>query len=113
MRTAASFPEVDRIFVHPAIKRGLCVAETGSRDWLRKVRPWWGHHYHFHVRLACPAESTACVDQAPPPPGDGCGADDLAWWFTEEPWRPSTAPPKPPLRLLDLPRACRVVIDAG
>ena len=25
------------------------------RAWLHKVRPFWGHQYHFHVRLACPA----------------------------------------------------------
>lgn len=111
VRTAARFQEVDRIFVHPAIKRGLCEAETGDRTWLRKVRAWWGHHYHFHVRLACPADSPNCIDQAPPPAGDGCGAE-LDWWFTEEPWRPSTTPPRPPLRLHELPSVCRVVVEA-
>jgi penicillin-insensitive murein endopeptidase len=112
VRTAAAFPEVDRIFVHPAIKRGLCAAAGDDRTWLRKVRPWWGHHYHFHVRLACPADGVDCVDQTQPPPGDGCG-DDLAWWFTDEPWQPSTTPSKPPLRMHDLPSACRFVADAG
>ncbi|MEO1091095.1 MAG: penicillin-insensitive murein endopeptidase [Pseudomonadota bacterium] len=113
VRTAAIFDDVARIFVHPAIKRGLCEAETGDRRWLRKVRPWWGHHYHFHVRLSCPADSVGCQNQAPPPPGDGCGSE-LAWWFTDEPWTPSTtpAPAKAPLRLADLPNGCRVVVSA-
>ncbi len=111
VRTAASFPEVDRIFVHPTIKRGFCEAASGDRSWLRKVRPWWGHHYHFHVRVGCPADSPTCVDQAPPPPGDGCG-DELAWWFTDEPWRPSTAAPRAPLRMHELPSACRVLVEA-
>ena len=43
------------------------------------MRPWWGHDDHFHVRLACPADSPECTPQAPLPPGDGC--DALAWWF--------------------------------
>jgi penicillin-insensitive murein endopeptidase len=72
------------------------------------VRPWWGHHYHFHVRLACPDDSPGCVDQPPPPGGDGCDAT-LDWWFTDEPWQPSDTEPKPLLRLGDLPAACRTL----
>lgn len=109
VRTAASRPEVARVFVHPAIKRGLCTAAGEDRDWLTKVRPWWGHHYHFHVRLACPEGSSDCVDQEPPPAGDGCGTT-LAWWFTDEPWQPSTATPRPPLRLDQLPPRCARLI---
>ncbi len=109
VKTAARDPEVARIFVHPAIKRGFCARAGDERDWLRKVRPWWGHHYHFHVRLACPAGSVGCRDQDPPPPGDGCGAE-LAWWFTDEPWQPSTTPPKPPLRMADLPPRCATLV---
>jgi murein endopeptidase len=45
---------------------------THSRDgaWLTKVRPWWGHYYHFHVRIACPPESGDCRAQPPVPRGD-------------------------------------------
>lgn len=82
IRFAALDPAVDRIFVHAAIKRHLC--ETGQvRDWLRKVRPWWGHDAHMHVRLRCPDGNTRCVGQAPLPAGDGCDGT-LAWWFSEE-----------------------------
>ena len=85
IRAAAEDPAVARIFVNPAIKRGMCHAErgpTGEVDapWLRKVRPWKGHDRHFHVRLHCPPGDAACRDQTPPPPGDGCGAE-LANWF--------------------------------
>lgn len=76
---AASDARVDRLFVNPILKRTLCERVTKTRDWLRKVRPWWGHDDHFHVRLACPADSPECKPQDPLPPGDGC--DALAWWF--------------------------------
>lgn len=80
LEVAASDARVERVFVHPVIKRALC--EAGSREWLRKMRPWWGHHDHFHVRLPCPADSPDCEAQAPLPAGDGC--DALAWWFDEK-----------------------------
>ncbi|MDV6252809.1 penicillin-insensitive murein endopeptidase [Vibrio sp. EA2] len=80
IRYAAQNDGVARIFVHPVIKEQLCSQEEGKdRTWLRKVRPWWGHHYHFHVRLSCPDSSRNCVDQAPPPAGDGCGYELASW----------------------------------
>src|SRR5262249_53265928 len=55
IKAAAKDPKVSRIFVNPAIKRALCRdAGTSDRAWLSKVRPWWGHDYHFHVRIHCP-----------------------------------------------------------
>ena len=109
LRTAARDPAVARFFVHPVVKRALCRRTEGDRDWLRKVRPWWGHDHHFHVRLACPERGGGCVDQDPPPPGDGCG-EALAWWFTDEPWAPSDAPPRAPLTLADLPKRCATLV---
>jgi penicillin-insensitive murein endopeptidase len=111
LRIAAEDPAVARIFVHPVVKRALCRRVDGERAWLRKIRPWWGHDHHFHVRLACPAGEAACVEQAPPPPGDGCDAS-LAWWFTEEPWAPADAPPPAPLTLADLPARCAALVSA-
>lgn len=75
---AAGDPRVDRVFVNPIIKRELCTSEK-RQAWLRKVRPWWLHHEHFHVRLACPADSTACEPQKPIADGDGC--DEIEWWL--------------------------------
>lgn len=113
IRKAASDQRVARIFVHPAIKRALCDFETGNRDWLRTVRPWYGHHYHFHVRLSCPASSKGCENQSRPPAGDGCGKE-LAWWFTDEPYAESDTPrkPRPPAKVASLPDACTDVLLA-
>ena len=83
IESAARHPRVDRIFVNAAIKQELCRGARGDRAWLRKVRPWWKHDAHFHVRLACPADSPNCEAQSPVPPGDGCG-EDLAWWLSDE-----------------------------
>lgn len=115
IKTAAEDRAVARIFVHPAIKKAMCEAAGRDRAWLRKVRPWWGHDDHFHVRLACPAGSQACRDQAPPPPGDGCGRE-VESWLAELANPPKPDPnyrPPPPLRLADLPAACRSVLLAG
>ena len=80
---AAADPAVDRIFVNPAIKKRLCEAPaTAKAPWQGRLRPWWGHHDHFHVRLKCPPDSPLCVPQEPPP-NDGCGAS-LAWWFSPD-----------------------------
>jgi penicillin-insensitive murein endopeptidase len=115
LRVAAEDDAVERIFVNPAIKRALC-RETGAKgEWLRKVRPWWGHDYHFHVRLACPAGSAECKPQDRPPDGAGCG-EELDYWFKDEVMhpRPPAVPSKPipPLTLADLPSACRDVLAA-
>lgn len=109
LEAAARSPGVARIFVNPAIKRALCREAGADRDWLRVIRPWWGHDYHFHIRLACPAGEAGCEGQAPPPPGDGCGAD-LAWWFTPEAKHPKPGPPERPLRVADLPAACAALV---
>ena len=115
IRRAASDQEVARVFVHPAIKKALCEAADRlgpSRAWLTRVRPWWGHDDHIHVRLKCPPGDGECRDQDPPPAGDGCGSQ-LAWWLSDEPWTPKKpTPPKPPLRVADLPPACQNVLSA-
>lgn len=108
---AAQLPGVARIFVAPGIKRSLCSVHWRDRSFLSKIRPWYGHDDHFHVRLLCPANSSSCVDQNPVPAGDGCESD-LDYWFTEAPYRPSTSPPSPPLALADLPKACAAVLKA-
>jgi penicillin-insensitive murein DD-endopeptidase len=115
LRRAATYPEVERILVHPGIKKKLCDTVTGDRSWLRKVRPFWGHDYHFHIRIGCQPGSTGCKAQAATTPGDGCDKS-LAWWFTEEPWRPNKNPDAPKARDLmkmsSLPKACQAVLDA-
>ncbi len=110
LRLAASDPKVDRILVHPAIKRALCQgvggAGAGNRSWLRRIRPWYGHDEHFHVRLDCPADSPLCVQQAPVPDGDGCDQAVFDWW-TAELSRPKV--PQPPRVPPEPPAACRAL----
>lgn len=115
---AASYPEVERIFVNPAIKKKLCDTWSGNRSALGKVRPVYGHDAHFHIRMKCPQGATGCKPQAAVPAGDGCDKS-LAWWFTDEPWAkpkkdPNAPPPKPPqpTQLSDLPKACAAVLQA-
>ena len=106
LEAAARMPEVDRIFVNPSVKRELCIRNT-SHEWLRKIRPWWKHDDHFHVRLKCPKNNKFCQGQEPLPKGDGCDAE-LYWWFSEEAKHPVTPqkPPKPPA----LPALCDSVL---
>jgi penicillin-insensitive murein endopeptidase len=120
IKAAASDPRVERIFVFPGAKVQMCDDERGDRSYLRKIRPWYGHHYHFHVRLACPKGSAGCVNQAPAPAGDGC--DDAREWqaniINPPKAKPATKPvthPKPKRELVlgDLPAQCKAVLDAN
>jgi penicillin-insensitive murein endopeptidase len=123
IRRAASYAEVERVLVHPAIKKALCDATAGApaaeRSWLHKVRPYWGHYYHMHVRIGCPKGSTGCRAQAAPPNDDGCG-HELDTWFKML-TRPPAPPPKPPKKkppppkpvtLDQMPAACRLVLSS-
>jgi penicillin-insensitive murein DD-endopeptidase len=120
IKTAASYPEVARIFVHPPIKAELCKWATGDRSWLAKVRPLFGHTFHFHIRMNCPAGMKGCENQWKPAPKDGTGCgDELAYWMGPIPWTPHKRDPNakpyvppPPLTLKGLPAECRAVIQA-
>ncbi len=109
LEAAAQSPEVDRIFVNPSVKRLLCTRKS-THDWLRKIRPWWKHDDHFHVRLKCPLNNKNCAGQEPLPVSDGCDAS-LAWWFSAEAKAEAAKPkkPEPPV----LPALCDAVLKAG
>ncbi|AKU63415.1 murein endopeptidase [Aggregatibacter aphrophilus] len=92
IKLAAEDPKVTRIFVNPAIKLKLCETAGADRHWLHKIRPWFGHDSHFHVRIACPQGAQYCENQAAVPAGDGCG-EELYSWF--EPAKPGATPSKP------------------
>ena len=119
VRAAAEDPRTARIFIFPGAKVAMCDAATGDRSWLRKVRPWYGHHYHMHVRLACPRGAAGCEDQTPPPPGDGC--DDARQWQRNilnppppAPRDPNAPAPQPrrELTVADLPQQCSAVLQS-
>lgn len=107
VKQAALDQRVARIFVHPAIKQQLCLDAGKDRDWLNRVRPWFGHRAHMHVRLTCPVGSKNCINQDPQPSGDGCGSE-LAGWLAESnlPNANPNQPAPPPL-----PKGCQQLLD--
>jgi penicillin-insensitive murein endopeptidase len=118
LKRAASYPEVARIFVSAAIKQKLCETAGSDRAWLRKIRPWYGHDAHFHVRLECPPGPSGCQPQAAVGPGDGC--DELAEWLKPKPppkpdpdAKPKPYTPPPEVTLADLPPMCTEILNAG
>jgi penicillin-insensitive murein DD-endopeptidase len=119
LRAAAKDKRVARIFVFPGAKVKMCKDEKGNRKWLRKIRPWYGHHYHFHVRLKCPRGMKGCVNQAAPPKGDGCAeaqkwVNDILSPPPPKPRDPNAPKPKPRREyvLSDLPKQCRSVLQS-
>jgi penicillin-insensitive murein endopeptidase len=115
LKAAASDPRVARIFVFPGAKVAMCNSATGDRSWLNKIRPWYGHHYHFHVRLRCTEGAEGCKNQAPPPAGDGC-ADAQKWVndiLNPPPPNPNPRPPRGPLTMAQLPSQCQSVLRAN
>lgn len=85
LKTYASHKDVERIFINPAIKKLICTQKRNkfSLEEMAKIRPWYRHDDHFHVRLKCPPDSKECISQKAPALVDGCD-ESLDWWFTEE-----------------------------
>jgi len=123
IKRAASYDAVERVLVHPAIKKALCDwtdgAQTQNARWLAKVRPYWGHHYHMHIRIGCPDGSPGCRSQRPTTGDHGCGKEIDEWFALltrpPKPPKPGTPPPKPrrELTMSDLPSECQVVLESG
>ena len=124
IKRAASYREVQRILVHPAIKKELCETAGEDRAWLSKVRPVRGHNYHFHIRIRCQPGSPGCRPQRGPIANDGCGAELQRWYkWLHARLKPRPKPKKKVVRkkprkkprqmtLADLPKACRAVLRA-
>jgi penicillin-insensitive murein endopeptidase len=108
IEAAASDLAVDRIFVNPAIKRALCQARRGP--WLQRVRPWWGHQDHLHVRLRCPADSPDCTLPQPLPAGEGCDAS-LNWWFSADAHATAAKRGPPGEGAPAMPEACESILQ--
>src|SRR5437667_8684945 len=83
IRAAAQEPSVQRIFVNAAIKKALCREANGDRYWLHKIRPMYGHDYHFHIRIKCPPGAGQCESQPDPGTDEGCKTGDPAFWFKD------------------------------
>lgn len=121
IRRAASYPEVERVLVHAGIKKAMCQETAADRTHFYKIRPYWGHHYHMHIRIGCPKSSDGCKGQAPPSGDDGCGKE-IDDWLASLKKPPKPEPPtatnrpreeKRPVTLDDLPSECRAVIAAS
>lgn len=120
IKRAASYPQVERVLVHPAIKKALCQAAGTDRAWLGKVRPIGGHYYHFHIRIGCPAGSEAyCKPQKATTGEDGCTKEVDEWLARlSAPPKPlppgyKPKPPPPPVTMAELPPECRSVLASG
>ncbi|PWV58505.1 penicillin-insensitive murein endopeptidase [Plasticicumulans acidivorans] len=111
LRLAATRPEVERIFVNPVIKQNLCRSERDTA-WLAKLRPWWSHDEHFHVRLRCPGDSPDCEPQKPIPADDGCDENLARWVIDIERGARRPKPPAPPPPAPELPVECSSVLLA-
>ncbi|RYH10918.1 penicillin-insensitive murein endopeptidase [Tropicimonas sp. IMCC6043] len=125
LKRAAMDPRVDRIFVTPPVKVEFCkTASKRDAKWLQKIRPYWGHNYHFHVRLKCPKGARGCVTQTPTVKdlskgGTGCDST-LTWWVTDmlDPPKTTAKPAKPAPKkrhprdytMKDLPGQCGAVL---
>src|SRR5206468_2975646 len=76
---------------------------------------FWGHDYHFHVRIGCQPGSPGCKAQEATPADDGCGKP-LAWWFTAELAKPAKGPPvvhaRDVMTMASLPKECQAVLAA-
>lgn len=128
LKLAASDPRVDRIFITAPAKIWMCKHAKGNRKWLQKIRPLWGHHLHFHVRLKCPKGSRGCITQKPTVAQlskNATGCDEtLTWWVTDALKPPkkkkvtSKKKKKPVKRkrgareyvMADLPKTCKGVL---
>jgi penicillin-insensitive murein endopeptidase len=110
-KMAAQDPEIERVLANPAIKKALCRDVKGDRSWLHKIRPVYGHNYHFHVRIGCPKDSPDCKTQAATPNDEGCGKD-LDAWFTKQALEPRKPGVPKPILMSALPAACRQILVA-
>ena len=118
LKAVAQHPKVERVFVNWIIKRHLCKTVQEDRDWLRRIRPWWGHDRHFHIRIACQEGSPNCKNQRSVANIANCGGE---LWFSdaaviarrkkaaaEQASKPSKPRPKKVL-----PKRCQALIKAA
>jgi penicillin-insensitive murein endopeptidase len=105
----AGQPETERIFVNAAIKRRLCKQFPGDPR-LARLRPWFFHDDHFHLRLKCPENEPGCMPQKPAE-GIECEEKDLAYWFSKEVIAKFTTPgPSKPFES-ELPIECKDLVE--
>ena len=111
LKSVSKEPEVARIFVNPAIKRALCRDAGADRAWLSKIRPMFGHNYHF--TSACGARTARRLRQS--------GAAGARRRLRRRARRlvhggdaeaEPGGKPRPPMLMAQLPPECRKVLVA-
>jgi penicillin-insensitive murein DD-endopeptidase len=109
--SAVRADEVDRVFVAPAIKKLMC-EKFPTAPWLYKLRAWWGHQDHLHVRLKCPADQKHCVPQYLDPEDTQCGPSLDRWMKMVKPpaVKPVVQPTPPAKKFPTLPPQCENVV---
>ena len=110
---AIDFPEVNRIFVSAAIKNYFCT-HMPNAPWLYKLRSWYGHEDHIHVRLNCPSGDSNCKAQsALDPKNNSCGSE-LEWWYSPEAEAEAKKQEEEKVRAFpELPAQCESVLKAN
>lgn len=104
----AKQPETDRIFVSAGIKKFLCL-HYGNETWIQKIRPWYAHREHFHLRLKCKIGDELCKNTEPLPPGNSCDSTLDWWWSDEAKGSPSDSKPSIP-QMPVLPQKCEEIL---
>lgn len=77
---AVSSKFVDRIFIHPTLKKSLCTYAQNqgemdsalAKETLRRLVSEVNHYNHFHMRVKCSESQVRCRQMADPKPGTGC-----------------------------------------
>ncbi|MEK2687912.1 penicillin-insensitive murein endopeptidase [Bdellovibrio sp. GT3] len=77
---AVSSKFVDRIFIHPTLKKSMCTHARSQGDFdteagkevLRRLVSEVNHYNHFHLRIKCSKSQVRCRQMADPAPGTGC-----------------------------------------
>ncbi|UYL09768.1 penicillin-insensitive murein endopeptidase [Bdellovibrio sp. SKB1291214] len=77
---AVSSKFVDRIFIHPTLKKSLCTYAQNqgemdsplAKETLRRLVSEVNHYNHFHMRVKCSESQIRCRQMADPKPGTGC-----------------------------------------
>ena len=114
LKTVTEESDVERVLVNYAIKKALCRDVKTDRHWLTKIRIVFGHNYHFHIRMKCPADSPDCTPDPPTPSHDSCN-EELAFWTANDRYKPKPPIPGPErhqLTLSELPPQCRQLVTA-
>ena len=117
------FREVERLLVHPGIKKKLVRYGKGDRSWLRRCVPITATIIISMCGSSCQPGSAGCKSQKATNPAPDA-IRTLKWWFdvalapkkkpaTKTGNQPTKPKPKCEITLSSLPQQCRTVVSAS